>query len=146
MSLDMRLGRVVSPALILNANQTLLILLPLCVNACVRNGYGLKFAVYEETEMLKFRGVETIHINHLTKQTWELSLDLIVESPECHAKQWSTTQETLVVLNWQKCQVKRLSYNEHFNVLHIIGITLASMLVQNLMRVILLLRNSIAKY
>ena len=52
-------------AMILNAAQTPLILLPLCVNACVKNGYGLRFAVYEEKEMLKFRDVETIHINHL---------------------------------------------------------------------------------
>ena len=74
-------------ATILNAAQILLIVLPLCVNACVRNGFGLRFVVYEETEVLKFRDVETIHINHLIGAADLRTFPILVESPKCRARQ-----------------------------------------------------------
>ena len=73
--------------MILNAAQTLLIVLPLCVNACVRNGYDMRFVVYEETEMLKFCDVETIYINHLTRAADLRTFVRLVESPKCRGRQ-----------------------------------------------------------
>ena len=46
-----------------------------------------KFAVYEETEMLKLREVETIHINHLTRAADLRTFPRLVESPQCRARQ-----------------------------------------------------------
>ena len=68
-------------AMILNAAQTLLILLLLCVNACVRNGYGLRFVVYDESEMLKFRDFETIYINHHIRAVDLRTFPRLVERP-----------------------------------------------------------------
>ena len=67
------------------------------------------------------------------QQTWELSLHLL---RVLSAAQGSEAQpnNTGSVEFANKCQVKRMFYNEHFIVLHI-GIILASMLVQNLIKI-----------
>lgn len=65
--------------------------------------------------MLRFRDVEKIHINHLTR-----AVDLRTsprlpklnaeESPEpCETVKYNP--RTLLVLNWQKDQLNRLCYN-----------------------------------
>ena len=92
--------------------------------------------------MLKFRDIKTIHMNHFVR-----AVDLNTSSGSsvpCEAVKYNP--RTLVMFNWQKCLVKRLFSDKYFIVLHIIAITLASMLVQNLMRAILFLRNSIVKH